>query len=109
MLKKSIFYFFFVGLFFLIAGCSDNSTKNTDLGDGQLVHPIQCKTINFACDDTRLEKSVQCKGMTAASERCKNSTLNPCDYCYLHTNQAPPVGQCLNFTKNASGCCDFHR
>ena len=96
--------------FFLMIGCSKNSTENTDFIDGQLIHPIQCKAINPSCDD-RLEpgKSVQCKGITDANERCRIPTLSACGYCpRYHRDQAPPAGQCLNQTKNASGYCEEH-
>jgi endonuclease G len=32
--------------------------------------------------------SVQCNGITKAGNRCKNKTLNPSGYCYLHENQS---------------------
>jgi len=32
-------------------------------------------------------KAVQCKGITKDGKRCKNKTLNPSGYCYLHENQ----------------------
>lgn len=32
--------------------------------------------------------SVQCNGTTKAGNRCRNKTLNPSGYCYLHENQS---------------------
>jgi endonuclease G len=32
--------------------------------------------------------SVQCNGVTKAGNRCRNKTLNPSGYCYLHENQS---------------------
>lgn len=32
--------------------------------------------------------SVQCNGITKAGNRCKNKTLNPSGYCYLHESQS---------------------
>ena len=32
--------------------------------------------------------SVQCNGTTKAGSRCRNKTLNPSGYCYLHENQS---------------------
>jgi endonuclease G len=32
-------------------------------------------------------QSVQCSGKTKAGARCKNKTLNPSGYCYIHENQ----------------------
>lgn len=32
--------------------------------------------------------SVQCNGITMAGNRCRNKTLNPSRYCYLHENQS---------------------
>jgi len=106
---KYLLKIMFICLFFLIIGCTKNSTENnTDFINGELLHPIQCKAVNLSCDD-KLEKSVQCKGITQAKERCKNNTTNACNYCYLHIDQAPPPGQCLNQTKNVSGYCEYHK
>jgi endonuclease G, mitochondrial len=38
-------------------------------------------------------KSVQCKGITKAGERCKNRTTNTNGYCYLHQSQASDAPQ----------------
>ena len=106
---KYLLKIMFICLFFLIIGCTKNSTENTDFTNGELAHPIQCKAVNLSCDD-RLEKSVKCKGIAQTTkERCNNDTRNACNYCYLHTDQAPLVGQCLNQTKNASGYCEYHK
>ena len=47
-------------------------------------------------------ESVQCKGTTKAGQRCKNMTLNPNGYCYLHQNQAGGAPQQNNSIKTTS-------
>ena len=50
-----------------------------------------CWTWNTSKKEDSKEKlttSVQCKGITKSGNRCKNMTLNPSGYCYLHENQS---------------------
>lgn len=37
--------------------------------------------------DKKASTSVQCKGTTKSGDRCKNKTLDPSGYCYLHISQ----------------------
>jgi len=45
------------------------------------------KQQNYNQSQTATSQSVQCSGMTKAGIRCKNKTLNPSGYCYIHENQ----------------------
>lgn len=37
--------------------------------------------------ESKLDVSVQCKGITKAGNHCKNKTLNPNGYCHVHQSQ----------------------
>jgi hypothetical protein len=102
--------FLFICSFILIIGCTKNSVESPDFIDGQLLHPIQCRVINFDCDESLgAGNSIQCRGIATHGNRCGSNTLNACGYCVHHIAQAPPPGQCLHQTTNASGICDYHK
>ena len=42
---------------------------------------------NDSTDNKKVSTSVQCKCTTKDGDRCKNKTLNPSGYCYLHEGQ----------------------
>jgi endonuclease G, mitochondrial len=86
---------------------------------------IECwswQSIETTSDTEEISSSVsaQCNGKTKAGDRCKNKTLNPSGYCYLHEGQqsiqtktetqatgAPPTStsvQCSGTTKAGSRC-----
>lgn len=45
------------------------------------------QTGNKAAGDSKASVSVQCKGTTKAGAACRNRTLSPSGFCYLHENQ----------------------
>ncbi len=51
-------------------------------------------------EEKKLSVSVQCNGTTKAGNRCKNKTLNPSGYCYLHENQNPSKNSTNTEVKN---------
>lgn len=48
------------------------------------------KINNDSPGNKKASTSVQCKGTTKDGDRCKNKTLNPSGYCYLHEDQQCP-------------------
>ncbi len=48
----------------------------------------------------KASSSVQCNGLTKAGNRCRNKTLNPEGYCYLHIGQKSPGEETIS---NANG------